>query len=200
MGEKLKALSDAEEARSIEPGWTKIYHRKALALISLERYEEACIAYDQALGLDSSDTFMMKMRKKIVRTYTVNSRPFFLRVYASVKNIRVRLATIATFWNLSSKADRLVILNHLIALLRGDDFQSDEVQKIMARYDEEKMQGLPMKNYADVTIQAGWCKWYTTTSQDEKVKLLCELWKNFSKTEHELIVKDMRAFFMYASS
>jgi len=50
-----KALVDAEEALKLDPSHLKSIYRKGRALHALERYEQACKSFSEALGLVSQD-------------------------------------------------------------------------------------------------------------------------------------------------
>ena len=45
------ALSDAEKSLVLDPAWMKGFHRRGLALLALNRNEEAQAAYEQVLKL-----------------------------------------------------------------------------------------------------------------------------------------------------
>ena len=202
LGQKEKALADAEAALVLDPKWTKIYHRKALALLELKRVEDACAAYDAALAVDPENGFMKKMRASVFQKLPLTSPSQFLEKYTSLKNknLRLRLATLAAFWNSSKRQERLDILGELVALVSGQSSDSPHVQQTMKAYKKEQMEPLPMKNYADLTIPTEWLQWYEGLQSVQKVALLKALWADCTKIEHDLIAKDLQAFFKVEST
>ena len=107
----------------------------------------------------------------------------------------MRLATLATFWNVAEPSERLVILRHLISLISRKPVDSAYVLTTMQKYDEDKMQALPMKNYQDLEIPEAWCKWFASTTASDKAELVVNVWKSCDEKEQGLIVKDMQVFF-----
>lgn len=194
-GDATRALTDAETALEMDPSWIKIYHRKSLALVALERIRDAYETYKEAVKINPSSTFIKSMLKKISIAYPLENNSDFMVKYSNLVDIRLRLATLATFWNESSKVERMKILQSLIALITKDDPTSDKVAETMSKYDEDMMKELPMKNYNDVMIPDRWISWYKSIEASEKVKLLGMLWSDLSKTEHQLVTKDMQIFF-----
>ena len=56
VGDVLKALEDANSCIRMSPGWSKGYNRKGSCLLRLSLTDEAILAYEKALELDSSNT------------------------------------------------------------------------------------------------------------------------------------------------
>lgn len=207
LGQKDAALADAVEGCRRKPKWTKIYHRQALALLALGRAKDACAAYTEALGIDPDSDFMKKCRAKALAKVpapapapvpaptTPASKDDFIAQYRALGDIRLRLATLAAFWNRSKRTERLRILRALIALITRKAPGSEPVKKTMAKYTKDNMQRLPMQNYEDLTIPEVWVLWFGAVSSDEKVAVLTAMWNGCTDTERQLIVKDMQAFF-----
>jgi stress-induced-phosphoprotein 1 len=55
LGDHTHALSDAEKCIHIKSDWGRGYQRKAMALHSMNKYDEAIAAYEQALTHDPSN-------------------------------------------------------------------------------------------------------------------------------------------------
>ena len=56
VGDVLKALEDANSCIRMSPGWSKGYNRKGSCLLRLSLTDEAILAYEKVLELDSSNT------------------------------------------------------------------------------------------------------------------------------------------------
>lgn len=55
VGDVLKALEDANSCIRMSPGWSKGYNRKGSCLLRLSLTDEAILAYEKVLELDSSN-------------------------------------------------------------------------------------------------------------------------------------------------
>ena len=60
------ALSDAEKSLVLDPAWMKGFHRRGLALLALNRNEEAQAAYEQALKLQPHNKVIKSCLKKVM--------------------------------------------------------------------------------------------------------------------------------------
>lgn len=189
------ALQDAERACKMNPKSVKVFVRKALALVSLKRIQEAKDVYLEASKIEPDNKFIQKMIISIEAKLPVKSFDMFMKRYKNTKDIRVRLATLATFWNASNQDERYNILRKLNALMRAKDVNSDTINAIMKCFTKEQMIDLPMKNYVDVTLPEDWVPWYKTTSKEEKVKLLGALWNACTTRERAFIAKDIDTLF-----
>ena len=54
------ALGDAENSLILDPKWKKGFHRRALALLALDRKEEAQAVYKEALKLYPRDKYFLE--------------------------------------------------------------------------------------------------------------------------------------------
>ena len=197
--ERKLALEDAERACKISPKYVKVFVRKALALIALERFPEARKVILEALELEPENLFLKKTLTEIDLKLPVSSFESFMLHYSETKDMRVRLCCLATFWNASSECDRLAFFRNLNALMQGVDVNSKSIESMMKNYTKEQMIVLPMKNYKGLSLPEDWEPWYKTTSSDEKVKLLGAIWDNCTNVEKEFIKKDIMTLFLEKS-
>ena len=63
-----KALQDADDCIRLKPDWEKGFYRKGAVLEAMERFEDALVAYQQALEL-KPDNKDIQMRVKNVARY-----------------------------------------------------------------------------------------------------------------------------------
>lgn len=72
VGDVLKALEDANSCIRLSPGWSKGYNRKGSCLLRLSLTNEAIMAYEKVLELDSSNTeaisALIKLRGSATRS------------------------------------------------------------------------------------------------------------------------------------
>lgn len=54
-GDALAAISDANAAIKLEPGFAKAYHRKGCALIAIGEYEDAIAIFQRGIGIDPAN-------------------------------------------------------------------------------------------------------------------------------------------------
>ena len=192
LSEKKLALEDAETAIKIAPTYVKGFVRKAKALVALEQLQNARkVIAEEALKLEPKNLFLKKTLTDIVLKLPVSSFESFMIHYSESKDMRIRLCTLATFWNASSQVDRFAIFRKLNPLIRDIDVNSESIESIMKNFAKEQMMDLPMKNYKDLSLPQDWVPWYKKTSSEEKVKLLAAIWENCNKIERDFIKKDI---------
>ncbi len=66
LGDAQAALSDGTLAVGLKPDWTKAYYRKAVALLTLERYHDAALAAYQGLELEPSNVELQTLLRSCV--------------------------------------------------------------------------------------------------------------------------------------
>lgn len=71
VGDVLKALEDANSCIRLSPGWSKGYNRKGSCLLRLSLTDEAILAYEKVLELDSTNaeaiSALVKLRGSAIR-------------------------------------------------------------------------------------------------------------------------------------
>lgn len=190
-----EALEDAERACLQAPKCVKVYVRKALALIKMKKFKEARHVNLEASKIEPDNMFLKRMLQSIESKLPVDSFTTFMNRYKNTNDIRIRLATLATFWNESNKDERFEFLRHLNSLIRAKEPDSVEINNIMQQFTKNHMVDLPMKNYAGVSLPEDWVPWYNTTSKPEKIQLVNALWNSCSSTERNFIAKDIYILF-----
>lgn len=214
------AVEDATRATELCPSWAKAFMRLAAALSSLSRHHAALDAYRAAYALEKGNVELRGLMEDAARAAAQASMsgevldvPDFIRRFASVREQpRLRLATLAAFWNASNQGERWRIFTRFLAVVAGPDAvaplppgtcSDDAPPTHISRFEAHKelLIPLPMHNYADVHVPPPWLAFYSSLpSGDDTVKpaLFQRAWEACSRTEQGLIIQDVRAFFMPA--
>lgn len=205
LGKHEEALADAEEAIRLNPGWAKGYHRKGVALISLERPREAAVAYATANEVERPAPGWVKTQldlcSRLVEEASakepITTVDGWISVFRSISDQRKRLACFATFWNLAGQESRFAIFSAFF------DFVAPKGKsEILAKYTVDMMRPLPMDNYEDVTLPKTWVEFYAgcVGATEQQVAIFQQMWSSCTRAEHELIIKDITFFFDPAGS
>ncbi len=122
----VSASEDAAQAIKLKPDWSKGHTRLAQALERVGQLQEALTAIRKAQELEPSNSFIATCAARISHAYfheqlkaPLDSLSSFLRVYALSDSIRLRLATLATFWNICSQSERYAVFAQLLPAVQA---------------------------------------------------------------------------------
>ena len=120
------ALTDAMRALELDPVWVKGYHRKAMALLSLSKFEEGVQAYEEACRLEPDNAGLkqkLARAQRRARDHAKRSRvrglSHWLSIFGSQQDMRLRLGVLASFWNEASQDERLLIFKQFLTIIAG---------------------------------------------------------------------------------
>ena len=132
-------------------------------------------------------------------------------------NSRMRLCTLAHFWNYSSPTDRMEYFKTFLSLI-GGEVPSEESERFSNCYhiattmvskcsnfnsiifprvfDLENMKEMPMHNYSDLPRQTiePWVEFLESLGEHEKCELMEKLWKSLESYEQDRVVIDLKEF------
>jgi len=121
-----EAAADSNICLQLQPSWSKGHVRLAQALERLGRWEEAATAAQQASELEPNNAFVGGLAARIATGYfhvclkaPLNTPADFLRAFCASKDVRLRLATLATFWNACSKLERHAVFAALLPAVQA---------------------------------------------------------------------------------
>ena len=84
----------------------------------------------QRLAGDSENIFVKKQLQKLQDKVPIQSVDEFLDLFKSIRSeTRLRLFTLASFWNRSKRHERLAILKRIMTLIGGESGPSPAVEK-----------------------------------------------------------------------
>ncbi len=193
-----EALSDSEDSISCDSHYVKAYFRKATSLTFLGKHLEAYHTWLQAFDIcDRSPWLVSKVREAKekwltqFKIYPVQSNSDMIERFNIIKDPRLKLSTLAHFWNLSSPDERLSIFKVFISIISGQGELSEQTERL---FDIEKMKDLPMVNYLDLpsTDVQSWCDYYARLDSENKTGLLKNIWGMLSTKEQTLVVSDLK--------
>jgi hypothetical protein len=201
MENYTEALEDANYSLELNSAYTKAYMRKAMALIKLNDEYQAYKTWIEALKKCETSVWLNKQAKEAKLRWS----KFFTKVpIASIEdllerfvliegNTRLKLSTLAHFWNLSSEKERLEYFKTFLTLIGGESNLSEETQQL---FSSEKMIPMPMHNYEDLPIEniQPWCQFLENLQSDKKCELLKQMWELLTSFEQNLVIVDLKTF------
>ena len=122
----MSAAEDASEAVRLQPSWGKGHVRLAQALEKLEQWESATAAAEAALALEPQNAFVSEIVTRTARAHfhfctklPLTTGADFLRAFRVCRDARLRLATLATFWNQCSQEERHSVFAALLPAVQA---------------------------------------------------------------------------------
>ena len=226
LGDFAAALADDDAAAAAKPDWPKAHVRRALALQGQGQWREAERALVAAQALDPTSAYIAQQLasvrgKAVAATLQAPCATLhdFRTLFASLTDVRLRLATLATFWNTASPSTRHAIFAQLLGLLAGgqdgasssapssaaasgggDAVPATSVPLDASAVPHSAMRPLPMHNYADVSVPEQWVAFFTDLEAAQQLALFEAAWGLTSPAEQTLIVNDFKFFFGSAGS
>jgi len=182
-----EALSDSERAIEISGTWIKGYHRKCQALKALGRVEEAFDVYKLVQGSESIEHDREWLASQLLYTFNeivddlVNETPSsidrFCEIFSKLEDMRLKLSTLARFWNASTPSHRLSFFRNIALLAGSSSSTSPTGQEIglppsLEGVGEEQMVALPLDNYSDVREIDNWMAFFEGLELDNQLTLL----------------------------
>jgi tetratricopeptide (TPR) repeat protein len=201
------ALRSAKAALAVDGNFTKAHYRMGVALIGLRRPAEALAALTIAARLDTSSESIQQalheaeaMQRQADSTDPVTSVPQFAAVFSRARDPRLRLATLATFWNTLDANVRWAVFCRFLELMIGPSAVTEPVPlghtgPHVSQFDQALLTALPMDNYVDVSVPAPWVAFFDALAGAERVQLFNAAWDLCSEIEQGLIMQDLHAFF-----
>lgn len=210
QGAPGEALVDAEAAVREDPLYLKAHERRTAALLGLGKVWRARMAYREAeLSFKDSQPHTAELayvRSKLKslaaqceaedRKGPVESREHWdeiARYMPTKAEPRIRLALMATWWNLSSQDERLTIFKRFLAVLTGKEEAALDAE--LAAIPADTMVPLPMENYADLTVPKAWTDFYEPLDALAKLVLFQNMYGSCNQQEKNLIARDLKEFF-----
>lgn len=206
------AKADAERAVHLDPSWLKGKLRLGQALLKLGRPREAATLLEECYEREPGNAMThdllheaLAAASKRDRSVAVSSSEHFLQIFENTTDPRLRLCTMATYWNESPMEQRYAIFHRFLAIIAGPAavaplhpgqvLEDHEVH--ISQYKPEQFGPLPMENYFDITVPETWIVFYNQTlaTPAEKLDLFNRLWDSCSPTEQTLIVADFQQLY-----
>jgi len=205
IGRFDEALSDANMAVRISPRWLKGYHRQGAALASLGRERAAATAYGEAMRVERpAPAWVKEQHAKWTaaadaadRERAVTSVDGWMAVFRHIRDIRLRLACLAHFWNDAGKPVRFAVFKKFFELVSPSGEAGSA--EVVSRFDAEQMRELPLDNYADITLPAPWLAFFHDAGAETQPEVFARMWTECTSQEQELIMKDISFFFTHAN-
>ena len=194
------ALQDADKAILLNPAYAKAYLRKTNALKSLGDHRGSYKTWLEAEKNCEDNPWLRKMVKEAKATWVslitnveIADKQDLLDRYSLIKDTRIKLCTLAHFWNYSSRSDRLSYLTAFLELIGGSVGVSEQVEAFKA----ENMEEMPMHNYVDLPRSKiePWIVYFGSLVADEKVTLMKDTWALLTSFEQNLVILDLKTFF-----
>lgn len=196
------ALTDAIHALEIDPKWVKGYHRKAIALLSLNKFQAGVAAYEEALKLDPENVGLKQKLKRAqkraqdhVKRSRVRGLSHWLSIFGSQQDMRLRLGVMATFWNKASQAERLLIFRQFLSIIVGASADEAQLKALQDEFSISRMTELPLGNYSDLEIPEHWISYFEDLTAELKVSYFEQMFKSLSEQEKTLVINDLKYFF-----
>jgi len=132
----------------------------------------------------------------------VGSAAHFALIFKHCDNARLRLATLATFWNASSLDERWDIFTRFLSLVAGPAAVDPatpldtHVGPHLSHFRREVLTPLPLHNYEDLVIPAPWVTFYAGLPPAARVELFNTCWDLASPQEQALIITDIKTFYL----
>ena len=199
-GKSEDALQDADLAIALNPMYSKGYLRKSNALKSHGDHKGVYNTWIEATKNCEDSPWLKKMVKEaratwdsLMKEVDVLDSSDLLERYSLLQDTRMRLCTLAHFWNYSSPPDRLAYLKAFLELIGGSVGVSEQAEA----FEVENMQEMPMYNYEDLprSIIEPWIAFFESLSADRKVELMRNAWALLTPSEQNLVILDLKTFF-----
>lgn len=201
MEQPEKAVEDAITAIGLNPSYAKAYLRKAHSLTKIGDELGAYVTWMEAVDRCEGTSWLHKQVKdaksRWTRHYTkapvVSVLDLLARYELIGSNTRLKLSTLAHFWNFSSQDERLDYLKTFLNLIGGEGNISEETERLFCL---DKMNAMPMHNYEDLPRSniEPWCSFLESLPSCEKCLLLKEIWVLLTSFEQNLVIVDLKAF------
>ena len=205
-----EALADAVRALEIDPTWTKGYHRKAMALTSLDQLEGAVQAYTSACTLEPDNggfaKKLVRAQKRVeeaAKRAKIRGLKHWLTIFGTQSDVRLRLGVLAYFWNAATKPERLIIFYRFLTIIGGigkggeEEEEQRQLEILKQQFDSEKMTDLPLDNYSDLEIPEQWVEYFTALKSEDKGIYFEQMYLSLNETEKTLVVNDLKFFYAY---
>lgn len=201
------ALTSAQRAVAADSAFTKAYYRMGIALIELERPAEAITALTTASSLDAKSESIRQalhqaqaLQRRLDESATMASLDDFTAVFARLRDLRLRLATLATFWNLLNGEGRWSVFCKFLEQTLGPSAVNDAIPPEhtgphVSQFDRSLLTALPMDNYKDIAVPTPWTAFFESLRGPEQIELFRAAWARCDNTEQSLIMEDLRSFF-----
>jgi hypothetical protein len=126
-------VADADVAMTLSTAYVKAYFRKATALVSIGDEFGAYNCWKESAKMCELTPWLKKQIKDSLDRWKlffnkvpiVSSSDLLERYKFAGKNTRLKLSTLAHFWNFSTKAERLEYLSNFLELIGGNGAISD---------------------------------------------------------------------------
>eukprot|EP00753_Platysulcus_tardus_P000423 PLAT10441.1.p1 GENE.PLAT10441.1~~PLAT10441.1.p1 ORF type:complete len:294 (-),score=101.76 PLAT10441.1:60-941(-) len=192
-GEHDAAIESAKRAVELDAAYLKGYHRMAIAYSALSREREACRCYERALMIVPGDAWLHKQLRKAWKRFDakgpIECEADWLGVFSRAQ-VRLRMATMATLWNVALPEQRMAIFSRFLEVLSGAGGAPSLDLK------PEHFPALPMENYADVKVPAPWLRYFASMEEaGARTAVFEAMWDVCSPEEKNLIIGDMKQFF-----
>mmetsp|Transcript_9527 Transcript_9527/g.16701 ORF Transcript_9527/g.16701 Transcript_9527/m.16701 type:complete len:290 (+) Transcript_9527:46-915(+) len=201
-----EALQDAEASLKVDINYVKAHDRKASAYLALGKAWQARKTYEDAVKYFEENNRVGELpylRKKLEElkkqcqdldaTQPVESLEHWQQIAVNLpmtKEPRIRLCTMATFWNTATPSDRQSVFQKFIEILNGSSQILSDLE-----IPEDTLVELPMDNYADVVVPNSWVEFFKACSVEDKIAVFQGLWDLCSPNECTMILHDLGEFF-----
>jgi tetratricopeptide (TPR) repeat protein len=154
LGQDMEAVDDASIALGFNPTYLKAYLRKATALLRLGDEHGSYKTWMEAGELCEHTQSLKKQLKdglarwqRFYNKVPVVSFGDMIERYALIgSNTRMKLSTLAHFWNISSKLERLDYLRTFLALIGGEGNLSEGISSLLLQYYEHSFVNFLTRN------------------------------------------------------
>lgn len=202
------ALAEARFALAIDDGLTKAHFRAGVALAAMQRPAEAVKAMAAAARLDPKNAAVLAALGEAEAhlrladtTGSFETLDDFVGAFGRCRDVRLRLVTLATFWNALGDDARWATFRRLLELLLGPSAVEEPPPPGLAgahisQYDRTLLAPLPMDNYVDVVVPGPWVAFFgAQPGPAAQVAVLEAIWALCDVAEQRLIIGDMQSFF-----
>mmetsp|Transcript_12653 Transcript_12653/g.24537 ORF Transcript_12653/g.24537 Transcript_12653/m.24537 type:complete len:263 (+) Transcript_12653:283-1071(+) len=208
LGSAEEALQAAEDSISVDKMYMKAYDRKANAEVALGKHWLARKTIARAIEIFRNDRSVRPFLEQRYKDLCVEGEKIdanlekiessehmveickHMRVEGSLPASKLRLATMATFWNEATLDERMTIFVRFLQVLTG---ASNPIAG--ANFPKSMLTPLPMENYADIEVPAVWITYYKSLDAEAKVSLFEEIYAACTDLEKSLIASDLKDYF-----
>ena len=112
-------------------------------------------------------------------------------IFKDYGDLRMRMATLARLWNVSSEPSRHAIFSRFLDIITGETGGVSG-----GDYAVSDMKELPIKNYEDLPIPENLLMFYgALPNAEEEIRVFEALFVSCSEREKTLVIQDLRFFF-----